>query len=107
MRISCHFFLQPSAYERRLGNDQRHTLPLHVGTHQRPVCIVVFKERNEARRHRNQLFRRHIHVIHFGGIDFKKVATVAHRDFFPGEMSASVNRRIGLRHEEILFAICG
>src|SRR5439155_27024743 len=45
--------------------------------------------------------------IHFGGIDFEKVAAVAHRNFFPGEMSASVHRRIGLRHEEILFAIGG
>src|SRR6266404_5054417 len=45
--------------------------------------------------------------MHFGGIDFKEVAAVAHRDFFPREMPASVHGRIGLRHEEILLAISG
>ena len=105
--ISRHFLLQPGAYERGLGNDQRHALTLHVRSHQRPVCVVVFKEGDEAGCYRHQLFRRNVHVIHFGGIDFEKVAAVAHRNFFPGEMSASVHRRIGLRHEEILFAVGG
>src|SRR5437773_3780732 len=105
VRIARYFLLQSGAYERRLGNNERHTLTLHVGTHQRPVRVVVFEERNEARCHRHKLLRRHVHVMHFRRIDFEKVATVAHRNFFPGEVSAPVNWSIRLRNEKIFFAI--
>src|ERR1041385_2905167 len=67
----------------------------------------MFKKRNEACRHRYELFRRHVDVIHLGRIDFEKVATIPHRDFFPGEVPASIHGRVGLRHKEILFAIGG
>ena len=107
VRISRDLIFQPSAHERRLGNNERNALALHVGAHQRPVCVVVFQERNKARRHRHELFRRDVHVIHLGRINFQKVAAVAHRDFLACEMSATVYRRIGLCHEKILLAIGG
>jgi len=65
----------------------------------------VFEERNQARRHRYKLFRRDVHVIHLGGFHFQEVPPVAHGYFLTREMSAPVNRRIGLRNEKILFAI--
>ena len=57
VRISRHFVFQARPHERRLGNHERNALALHVGAHQRPVCVVVFEERNQARRHRYKLFR--------------------------------------------------
>ena len=57
VRISRHFVLQARAHERRLGDHERHALALHVRAHQRPVCVVVFEERDQARRHRYKLFR--------------------------------------------------
>ena len=65
----------------------------------------MFKERNEARRHRDELFRRHVHVIHLGGIDFKKVATVPHRDLFPGKMAAAIDRGVSLSNQVIFLAV--
>ena len=47
----------------RFRLQKRHSLALHVGTHQRAVGIVVFEERNERRSHGNQLFGRNVHVI--------------------------------------------
>ena len=51
------------ADERRLGAHQRHRLALHVGAHQRAVGVVVLQERDQRRRHRNQLLRRHVHEV--------------------------------------------
>src|SRR5262249_2775986 len=65
----------------------------------------MLEEWNKARRHRYKLFRRNVHVIDLRGIDFEKVATVTHGYFFTCEMSAAVNRRVGLRNEKILFTI--
>ena len=107
MRVARHFCFQPGAHKRRLRDDQRHTLTLHVGTHQRTVRIVMLQKRNQTRRHRNELFRRDVHVMHFRRIDFEKIAPIAHGDFFTGEMAAAVDRRVRLRDQEIFLAIAG
>ena len=51
------------ADERRLGAHQRHRLALHVRAHQRAVGVVVLEERDQRRGDRNQLLRRHVHVV--------------------------------------------
>src|SRR5437868_377283 len=43
----------------------------------------------------------------FGGLHFEKVAAVTDRDFFAGEMTAAINRRVGLGYQVIFFAIAG
>src|SRR6476619_1959558 len=47
----------PGADERRGGTEERDGLALHVGAHQRAVRVVVLEERDERRRHRNDLLR--------------------------------------------------
>src|SRR5450432_780812 len=49
--------LHASADERSFGLQQRHRLALHVGTHQRPVSVVVLQERNHRGRDRHHLAR--------------------------------------------------
>ena len=39
----------------------RHSLTLHVRTHQRTVGVIVLQERNQRRGNRNDLLRRHVH----------------------------------------------
>ena len=39
---------ETGGHERRFGDEQRHGLALHVGTHQRAVRVVVLQERNQA-----------------------------------------------------------
>ena len=70
---------KPGADERRLGDEQRHALALHVRTHQRTVGVVVFEERNQTRRHGNELLRRHVHVLDLVGLDFDEVTAIPRR----------------------------
>jgi len=49
-RIAGDTVSMPVADERRLGDEERHGLALHVRTHQRAVRVVVFEERNQTRR---------------------------------------------------------
>ena len=55
--------LEPGADDRRLGDHQRHCLPLHVRAHQRAVRVVVLEERDQRRRDRHDLRRRDVHVL--------------------------------------------
>ena len=47
--------------------QERHGLPLHVGAHERAVGVVVLEERDQRGRDRNELLRRHVHVLDFVG----------------------------------------
>ena len=106
-RVARDLLFQARADKRRFGDQQRHGLALHVRTHERAVGVVVFQERNQARRHRHQLLRRHIHVMHFGRLDFQEVAAATHRDFFAGEMTLVIDRRVRLRDEITFLAVAG
>ena len=55
--------LQAGADDRRLGDQQRHRLPLHVGTHQRAVGIVMLEERNQTGRDADHLARGDVDVL--------------------------------------------
>ncbi len=85
------------ADERRLGMNERHRLPLHVGAHERAVGVVVLEERNERRRHRNKLLRRHVHEVHLVRRNELHVAGVSHDDEIVGEAALRIDRGIGLR----------
>ena len=84
------------ADERRLGTHQRHRLALHVGAHERAVGVVVLEERDERRRHRNELLRRHVHEVHLVRRNELHVAGVAHDHEIVGEAPARVDGRVGL-----------
>ena len=49
------------------GTQAGHRLALHVGAHQRAVGVVVLEERDQRRRHRHDLRRRHVHVLDLVG----------------------------------------
>ena len=67
----------------------------------------MFQKWDEARRHRHKLFWRHVHVMHLRRIDFEEIASIAHRNFFPREMTASIDRSIRLRDKEVFLPVCG
>ena len=72
--IAGDALFQAGGHERRLGDEQRHGLALHVRTHQRAVGVVVLQERNQAGGHGDELLRRHVHVIHPRRLDVDEVA---------------------------------
>ena len=65
--VTRHDAFHAGADERRFGANQRHRLALHVRAHQRAVGVIVLKERDERRRDRNKLLRRHVHEIDLVG----------------------------------------
>ncbi len=73
----------------------------------RAVRVVMLEKWNQSGRHRNELLRRDVHVMHLRRFDFEKVAAITDRNFFAGEMSAAVDRRIRLRDQIIFLAIAG
>ena len=90
--------LHAGADERRLGVHERHRLPLHVGAHERAVGVIVLEERNERRGHRNELLRRHVHIVDLIGRQehHVAVAAVAADDQVFGEAALGIDRRVGL-----------
>ena len=60
-RVAGNRFLHAGADERRVGLQQRHRLALHVGAHQRPVGVIVLKERDQRSRDRHQLLGADVH----------------------------------------------
>ena len=47
-RVAGHVLFHARGHDRRLGDEQRHGLPLHVRAHQGAVGIVVLQEGNQA-----------------------------------------------------------
>ena len=71
--LSCHhadtgvhrrLLLHTRTHGRRFREQKRHSLTLHVGTHQRTVRVIVLQKRNQRGRHGEYHFRRYVHVVH-------------------------------------------
>ena len=60
-RVAGNNGLHPRSHERGFRAQQRYGLPLHVGSHERAVCVIMLQERNERRRNGNQLVRGNVH----------------------------------------------
>ena len=76
-RIDRRAELDAGAHQRRLGAEQRDGLALHVGAHQGAVGVVVLEERDQRGGHRDQLLRRHVHVVDLVGRDLVDLAALA------------------------------
>ena len=103
--VTRHALFQTGGDERRLGDQQRHCLALHVRTHQRAVRVVMLKEGDQPGSHGHELLGRHIHVIHFAGLHVHEVALAAAGHAVGGEMALVIERRVGLRDGETFLAV--
>ena len=74
--ISCHDLFNTGAYQGGLIHQQGNRLTLHVGSHQRPVCVIVFKKRYQRGRYTDKLIRGNIHQLN--------MFTLNHHEF-PGD----------------------
>ncbi len=95
--------LHAGADQRSFAADQRHSLALHVGTHQGAVGVVVFKERNQAGGDGNELLRRNVDVIHFIAMLQDEVTGLAAVDEFGGDAQLFVERNVGLGDDVLVF----
>src|SRR6267378_4056010 len=95
--------LHASADERRFALDERHSLALHVGTHECAVGVVVFEERNQAGSHRNELLRRNVDVVDLIAALEDEVAGLTAVDQLGGNLQALIERYVGLRDDVLVF----
>ena len=65
----------------------------------------MFQKWNQSSRDRYELLRRDVHVVNFRRFYLEEVAAITNRNFFAGEMSAAVDRRIRLRNQIIFFFV--
>ena len=96
---------EAGGHERRLGDEQRHGLALHVRTHQGAVGVVVLQERNQRRRDGDQLLRRNVHEIHFHRFHVHEFAALAANDAIRREMALFIHHGIGLGDGELFLAV--
>ena len=107
-RVFGGAILHAGADDRRVGAQQRNGLTLHVRTHQRAVGVVVFEERNQRRRNRDDLLGRNVHELNAPSRLFDILLGIAADDRVGGDLSARrVDRRVGLRDDVFVFAIGG
>ena len=62
-RVARDHALHAGAHDRGVGAQERQRLALHVRAHQRAVRVVVLEERDQRRRDRDELVRRHVHHV--------------------------------------------
>ncbi len=101
--IAGRYAFHARADQRGFPANQRHGLALHVRTHERAVGVVVFQERNQAGRHRDELFRRNVDVVHFLAALQNEVSGLPTVDQFGGNTFAFVEGGIGLRDHVAVF----
>ena len=121
--------LDAGADVRRLGADQRHRLLLHVGAHQGAVGVVVLEERDQRRADRDDLLRRHVHVVDLGGrhvgdvgggteealglehplqvLEVRRLGRPAHEHAGADEGAVGVERRVRLGDDVVLLLVGG
>jgi hypothetical protein len=94
--------LHAGADERRVAAEQRHSLTLHVGTHEGAVGVVVLEERDQRGRDRHHLARRDVHVVDVLG---RNMSTSPLPLGGPGrgldEATLGIERGVGLRDDEV------
>ena len=90
----------------RFGFKQGNCLSLHVGSHERTVGIVVFKERYKRSSDGYHLSWRNVYIIYFVTRNFRYVFSVAHKHTFVNEPAVFVKRLRSLRHSVSVFFVC-
>ncbi len=102
-RIAGDGAFHAGADHRRLGAEQRHRLTLHVRSHQRAVGVIVFEERDQRGRDRNELLRRHVHQRDLLTRRHQEFARLARRDQLVDEAAVGVEVGVRLRDRVLRF----
>ncbi len=95
--------LHPGADNRRVGLQERHGLPLHVGAHQGAVGVVVLEERDQRRRHRDELLRRDVDEVDLLARSEDEAAALTRRHALVDETSRLVDEGVRLGDRHLVF----
>ncbi len=102
-RIASRDVFHACADEGRPRPQQRHSLALHVRSHQRAVRIVIFQERNQRCGDRDELFRRDVDELHLVARRQDEVAGLARVDAFLRQVAVGVDRRVRLGDDVLVL----
>ena len=94
-RVHRDGLFQTGGDDRRLGDQERHRLALHVGAHERAVGVVVLEERDQAGGDAHHLLRRDVHVLDLVGRDGVEVRLIAGDNGRALELAVFVGRGVG------------
>ncbi len=83
--------------------QQRNGLALHVRSHQRAVGVVVFEERNQTGRHRDELLGTDVHVFDFVAMLQDEVAGLTSVHQLVDDVALFVQRDVGLGDDVLVF----
>ena len=106
LRVTRNALFDTGADEWRFSLQERHTLTLHVCTHESAISIIVLKERDHSSRDRDDLLRRNVHVVHFLSIDFQELAVLTNGDL-TDKVTLVVEFGVGLSNDLTLFLVGG
>ena len=95
-RVDGRPVLEAGADQRRLGDQQRHGLPLHVRAHQCAVGVVVLEERDQRRRDRHDLGRVDVHVVDLRGVHLDGHAVTGAAQHRRDQLAVLVHLGVGL-----------
>ncbi len=90
---------------RGIRHHQRHSLLLHVGTHQCTGVIVVFQEGNHCRCDRHDHLRRNVHIVDVGSGYFTEDVLIVCRNLFVNEMIVGTERFVRLCDNVLIFHV--
>ena len=113
--------LDAGAHVGGFGHDERNSLLLHVGAHERTVGVVVLNEGDERSGDRDDLLRTHVHKVNLRRwhvVDLRRrtghvavltnehtgaLWSTTHEDPVLGEVPLGIDRRVGLGNDVVLF----
>ena len=95
--------LNPRTDHRFFRTQHRNRLTRHVRTHQRAVRIIVFQERNQRCRYRDDLGWRNVHVLNTVRGTQNGFAFFTRRNQFTGQLTIGIQIGIGLRNDVLTF----
>ena len=102
-RVQSGFAFHAGRDQRRFRFNAGHRLPLHIGTHQSAIGVIVFQKRYEPSRDGNKLLRRDIHEIDHTGVNTAGRAFDARVDQARLDLTAFFVRNVGGSDVEMLL----
>src|SRR2546427_2143423 len=106
-RVLGRVVLHAGADQRRVGDEQGHGLALHVRAHQGAAGVVVLEERDHGRGDRDDLLRRHVHVLDVLDLFDLEVAARPRRHALVDEVALRRQRGIRLGDAEHVLLVGG
>ena len=97
--------LHACAHHRSLRGQKRNCLTLHVGSHQRTICVIVLQEGNQRGSHGKHHPRRYVHVVKHGPGILRSLILVTARNGIADKMPFRIQGLTGLSHMVIILFV--